>query len=1076
MKRTLFLHIILLFSVFAWAQTPNVATDMPYDCSFEEGEDLSVWELNPLTPDAADQWMVGTAVHSDGKRSLYISADGKNPNYDTLPNIVVSYLRYKFPTETTTQKYDISFDWKGVGDSTLSRLFVMVCPESYLLSNPTNNPRYINNIVSSTNGRLSNATLNVCEQLGESAEKFVCGSETWQNVSLTRSVSVLPANSAMTFAIVFIWVNDNRKDSIGVKSSIAIDNVQVNSAQLKKPSNLEVIPQCEDSTLLVTWESGLTEFDIEYRSVGTTAWRKASGLSDGMEGFSRVDGTKCSYTIKRILEGSYDVRIRGVADDLRTGFVYKNLILMYCPDNHCINYIDLYDSNRVLCQYGYHPNAQVGATPYDNIGIIDFGPDAEESRHTLHIDPTELDPRTDSMLHTVPNGALASVRLGNWKWGGEAEAITYDILVDTTSQGILIVKYAVVFENPQGHPPEDEPAFRLEIMKPDGTLIDNLCGQASFTFSDAVNDPDHWHITKDGSAAWKDWTVVGVSLMDYHNQNIKVRFTTLDCGWSGHYAYAYFVVDCANAHIETENCGNDARITCKAPEGFAYEWRNELGVLDESVRYNQELDVDAGKHTYTCKVSFVEEPSCFFEISTVSAPRFPVPEYTFERLYGECQSKLKFTNTSHVMNKFEGYENHTSEPCNDFHWEFKPLPNGPVKLTDARDPTYVCPSEGGAIEVKYTCYIGAENSCDSTRVDTIIVPNIVPQDSLISVLTCPEGGYHFGDEWFVKDTVVEHTFENYAGCDSTVTLRLKFYPTPDDVKIRDSICSDGRPVTIDGIKYNQNLDSFPIYLKTVHGCDSIVYLWLTVNDRIEAKVDTVPFICADDGSLFLNFDIAKGEYDSLSIVFNTPALRDTMIYTPGLSEVQIPYPDTVTPGIYQAAITFYQFCCGPSTQRRNIEIRYRSSLVEQKWNDVLSVLSPKYNGGFEFTSFQWYKDNVPLEGETHSYLYQPLDVNSTYYVELTRADGLVMITCPIQPEHHEEQTAYPTIVPAGQHMPMYMERAVTVWYYTISGQLYSSFALPQGYTSLPTPDQTGAYVIKTVDAEGETKGQVMIVQ
>ena len=33
---------------------------------------------------------------------------------------------------------------------------------------------------------------------------------------------------------------------------------------------------------------------------------------------------------------------------------------------------------------------------------------------------------------------------------------------------------------------------------------------------------------------------------------------------------AYFTMDCANAHIETENCGNDAHVTCIAPEGFAY--------------------------------------------------------------------------------------------------------------------------------------------------------------------------------------------------------------------------------------------------------------------------------------------------------------------------------------------------------------------------------------------------------------------------------------------------------------------------------------------------------------------------
>ena len=84
MKRLLFLHIILLFATFAWAQDDA----LPFECSFEESEDLSRWVLNPLTPNAADQWMIGTAVHSDGRRALYISADGVDPNYNKKPNVV----------------------------------------------------------------------------------------------------------------------------------------------------------------------------------------------------------------------------------------------------------------------------------------------------------------------------------------------------------------------------------------------------------------------------------------------------------------------------------------------------------------------------------------------------------------------------------------------------------------------------------------------------------------------------------------------------------------------------------------------------------------------------------------------------------------------------------------------------------------------------------------------------------------------------------------------------------------------------------------------------------------------------
>ena len=1071
-------YIFLLSTLLAWAQ---VATTFPYECSFEEGEDLSAWTLNYGTVPTTDKWMVGTAVHSEGRRSLYISADGQNPNYGKKPNIAVSVLKYKFPTMPNRQAYDVSFDWKGMGDSTNSKLYVMVCPEQQLTNTAANNYYNIDAIVNQVGGRLSNGQVGVCQSLGESGEKFVCGSETWQNVSLTNTVGVSATNSQRNYAFIFIWVNANSQDSIG-RTSIAIDNFQINSAAIKKPENLIIYPHCEDSTLIVTWDINgpFNEFDIQYRKVGETGWNHGvSGITEGPDGFTLENGTHCTYSLKRILEGSYDVRIRTAYYDpeenktLRSNYAYESMILVYCPENHCINYVDLYSPN-VTCTYGFNPEAHTGATPYDSIGVIDFGPDAIESRHTLHVDPTEVDPRTDSLLKTVPDGALASVRLGNWHYMGEAESITYDILVDSTNQGILICKYAVVFENIENHRNqqtgklEGEQRFTLEVLDSIGQLIDETCGNANFTYTDA--EESGWNITRDGTA-WKDWTTIGVNLMPYHGQTIKVRFTTMDCGWSGHYAYAYFTVDCANAHIETENCGNDAQVTCIAPDGFAYAWYNQNG---DTVSHDQTFIVDASRQLYTCRVSFIEQPDCYFEISTTSEPRFPVPDYTFEPVYENCMSQLRFSNHSHVMNMWEGEEKHTTEPTNESLWTFRSLTTGQTRTTTTTNPTYTCREYGDSVEVTLTAYIGADNSCDSTRVDTIIVPNIVPDSTEFHIETCSETPIKFDGKWFDHDTVYKASFPNFAGCDSVSTLYLHVYPTPKDTYRHDSICSNQK-VNVGGRYFNVPMVDSLIMLKTPNGCDSAVYLTLTVNQLLNVTIDSLPYACADEEQMFILFDITEGIYDSLVIKFNTPLFRDTVIYDQ-VSTVAIPYDANILPGHYSATMRFYQFCCGTYTRTRGFDIRYRSSIVEQKWNDVLTLLSPKYNGGYEFTAYQWYKNDMPLEGETHSYLYQPLDFDAEYYVEVVRKDGVMMKTCPIQPIYHEQQSEYPTVVKAAQRVPVYMEHSATIWYYTVSGQLYSSFTLPQGYADLPTPEQPGIFVLKAVNAQGETKAQVMIVQ
>jgi hypothetical protein len=354
------------------------------------------------------------------------------------------------------------------------------------------------------------------------------------------------------------------------------------------------------------------------------------------------------------------------------------------------------------------------------------------------------------------------------------------------------------------------------------------------------------------------------------------------------------------------------------------------------------------------------------------------------------------------------------------------------------------------------------------------VPSIYSEPTEFHYTTCSESPIKFGDQWFNTDTVYRARFKNAAGCDSISTLFLKVYPQPQDQHRHDSICSD-QSLTIAGVKYTQPLDNYLIMLKNENGCDSAIYLTLTVNERLKATIDSVPYSCADEGQMYIWMDITAGVYDSLVIKFNTPELRDTVIYEQ-VTSVAIPYSEKIKPGHYSADLTFYQFCCGQYAETRGFDIRYPSAIVEQKWNDVLTLLAPKYNGGYEFNAFQWYKNNVPIEGATHSYLYQNLDFDADYYVVVTRPDGVSMATCPIRPVYHPQQSEYPTILKVGQRMPMYMEQPATIWYYTISGQLYGSYSLPQGYTTLEAPTQTGVYVLKSVNAQGETKAQKIIVE
>lgn len=61
-------------------------------------------------------------------------------------------------------------------------------------------------------------------------------------------------------------------------------------------------------------------------------------------------------------------------------------------------------------------------------------------------------------------------------------------------------------------------------------------------------------------------------------------------------------------------------------------------------------------------------------------------------------------------------------------------------------------------------------------------------------------------------------------------------------------------------------------------------------------------------------------------------------------------------------------------------------------------------------------------------------------------------------------------------MAMYMEQQTTIWYYTVSGQFYGSFTMPQGYATFEAPSQPGVYVLKSVNTQGDKKAQKLIVE
>ncbi len=483
------------------------------------------------------------------------------------------------------------------------------------------------------------------------------------------------------------------------------------------------------------------------------------------------------------------------------------LFLSVLASAQCIDFTDL-RSSSVVCTYGTFDN------PYQYVGIIDDGPSAGSSRHTIHTNTNERDPRTDNQLRTVPNGEFASVRLGNWSVGAQAESITYEYTVDDDTNPILVFKYAAVMEDP-GHTPSEQPRLTLEILDENNQLVDSYCGAFDFIASQSLG----WNVSSEG-ILWKDWTAVGLDLSAYSGQNIHIRFTTYDCKKKGHFGYAYLNISCQQKKIKSLTCGRNAMSTFSGPDGFEYKWYTLNGSTKHIVGNSQSITVPTDETMYYCEVNQTGKPTCSFTLNVKADPRLPLANFNYIKK-GTCVDTLYLTNMSSVSRDGQ-LPNSPMEDCDEYIWNL-----GDGRIVTTKDiSTPIIYENTGNYKVSLTAKL-TNGNCENTFERNIYMHGYSDDHTRHLYDTiCNNGFFMFDSELIEAAGTFIHTNSTSYGCDSTTILHLVVNPTyyfEQEVSTCDNQPYDfhGRKILKTGIYYDS--------LLTKNGCDSIYKLTIKVN-------------------------------------------------------------------------------------------------------------------------------------------------------------------------------------------------------------------------------------------------------
>ena len=1004
---------VFLFYSYAYAQNP-VQISVPYSMGFEleDSAKLSQWRLN----DGADlsickeRWVIGTAVKTEGKRSLYISYDeGATCTFDTVWNTSYAYFDFTIPSG----QYELSFDWRCLGgDETYMCAAVGIAKQMTSMDcnyERAEFPDYI-------------------QSFAESGYRVMRGCSRWQHVSVPFA-----SNGTRVYRLYFAWRNKNRDSKLPNPVSACVDNIQITTRNCAKPANLEA--EVVGDSVVVTWTGTSAQYCIEYRRYGREKWSVQTGIRDER------------FVIEGLDEGAYDIRVRGVCNDVDTSaYTYRTSFGVYYPDRHCINYVDLHGED-VVATYGTFSN------PYANIGVYDtaFTDDPKYWRHTINWDPDEYDPRTGGRLKIVPEEEVASVRLGNWNVGAEGESLSFFYTVDGENASILLLKYAVVLEDPN-HGPADQPHFNLEILDEWGNLIDYTCGTADFY---ADSQRPGWNTF--GSVTWKDWTTIGLNLDAYDGERLEVRLTTRDCNWSGHFGYAYFTMGCAAAKIVSTSCGDDAQMSIAAPSGFAYEWFDKYdNPVPDSIKSEdgRTLLIDpSDTTTYRCHLTYIEEETCGFDLYSSTRPRFPIAEFEWQYEPANCQNRVKFINKSHIMTKFNNVtEHHYDQPCDEYEWDF-----GNGQVGSEKNPVVIFPNKGGFFNVVLYASI-AEGRCVKDTSLIIFLPSIGDKELRIDTTIC-EGGYIvFGPQYAGEEREYVNVWKTSAGCDSTVYLNLHLSPQSTEQLPDTTICAE-IPLTIDGQTYKSHESGkFYRFYTNQYGCDSTLWMNVTVLDPILPEITVREMSDSpNSGAIF----IGGAGFDYYTVDGGEPQTADSITGLNGGFYVLEFFNDFGCSVVREAAVSV----CMPGW-------------VYQRWGDVLSLKNAEAldtdSATHIFTDFQWYKNNEAIAGANLSYLYvvEGLDPADSYYLEMTRvSNGEKVTTCPFLPTAVEDQKVvyvYPSPVQVGGTLTVKVSEAASLTIVNMFGDIALTQALSEGTNSITMEVPAGIYVVQ-VQIGSETR-------
>ena len=238
---------------------------------------------------------------------------------------------------------------------------------------------------------------------------------------------------------------------------------------------------------------------------------------------------------------------------------------------------------------------------------------------------------------------------------------------------------------------------------------------------------------------------------------------------------------------------------------------------------------------------------------------------------------------------------------------------------------------------------------------------------------------HCYDTVFIQPTVygldTYHEFEERTARDSVKIGNKWYYAFPDVQDIPDTIPNSW-------------------------GCDSILLYHMRITTTLDFALTEQTAETCEKEDVSLSYIYRKGEIGEAWIIdkANPSKKYEVENYPTTLGTGDIVLPTSqLKAGKYNMELKLVDAVFGDTAVCPfTLSVLYPANIFKIKFGNVLAVYNSKYNGGYNFTSFQWFMNGDTIPGATQSVYHSDnqFTIGDIFYVELTDANGMKLQSCP----------------------------------------------------------------------------------